>query len=125
MLWQSLKGRGIPPPLVQEGNSPPMEYSLESYVHQQPLSPPGTYPIPDTGMHDTDGTAFPLNYRNLSVEEKKEYLVITRNSLELLSSILDAEMEPKPLKVLLWLITTKQYLSKKKKKNNKAVLIDK
>jgi hypothetical protein len=52
-------------------------------------------------MHDTDGTAFPLNYRNLSVEEKKEYLVITRNSLELLSSILDAEMEPKPLKVLL------------------------
>ncbi|XP_062148381.1 TOM1-like protein 2 [Alnus glutinosa] len=96
--YMSLKGRGIPPPLVQEGNSPPMEYSLESYVHQQPLSPPGTYPIPDTGMHDTDGTAFPLNYRNLSVEEKKEYLVITRNSLELLSSILDAETEPKPLK---------------------------
>jgi hypothetical protein len=92
-----------------------MEYSLESYVHQQPLSPPGTYPIPDTGMHDTDGTAFPLNYRNLSVEEKKEYLVITRNSLELLSSILDAETEPKPLKVL----------KKKKKKKNKAVLIDK
>jgi len=78
-----------------------MEYSLESYVHQQPLSPPGTYPIPDTGMHDTDGTAFPLNYRNLSVEEKKEYLVITRNSLELLSSILDAETPQKPLKVIL------------------------
>lgn len=96
--YMSLKGRGIPPPLVQEGNSLPMQYSLESYVHQQPLSPPGTYPIPDIGMHDTDGTAFPLNYRNLSVEEKKEYLVITRNSLELLSSILDAESEPKPLK---------------------------
>lgn len=86
------------PPPEQEGDSYPIPYSLESYVHQQPMSPPETYPIPVTGMHDTDAPAFPLNYRNLSVEEKKEHLVITRNSLELLSSILNAETEPKPLK---------------------------
>ncbi|KAF5482402.1 hypothetical protein F2P56_002977 [Juglans regia] len=95
--YMGLKGRSIPP-LVEEGNSLPMQYSLESYVHQQPVSPPGSYPIPDTGMHDSGGSAFPFNYPGLSVEEKKEYLVVTRNSLELLSSILDAEAEPKPLK---------------------------
>lgn len=95
--YMSLKGRSIAPPL-QEGNSLPTEYSLESYVHQQPLSPPGSYPIPDTGMHDTIGSAFPFHYRSLSIEEKREYLVVTRNSLELLSSILNSETEPKPLK---------------------------
>ncbi|XP_075648725.1 TOM1-like protein 2 [Castanea sativa] len=94
--YMSLKGRSIPP-LVQEGNSLPMQYSLESY-DQQPLSPPERYPIPDTGMHDTGGSSLPFSYRILSVEEKKEYLVVTRNSLELFSSILNTETEPKPLK---------------------------
>lgn len=107
-IWQGLKGRSIPPP-VEEGNSLPMQYSLESYVHQQPVSPPGSYPIPDTGMHNIGGgSAFAFNHPGLSVEEKKEYLVVTRNSLELLSSILDAEAEPKPLKVSSWLLITKQ-----------------
>lgn len=105
--WQSLKGRSIAPPL-QEGNSLPTEYSLESYVHQQPLSPPGSYPIPDTGMHDTIGSAFPFHYRSLSIEEKREYLVVTRNSLELLSSILNSETEPKPLKVFFQVLNRKQ-----------------
>lgn len=90
--YMSLKGRSIPP-LVHEGNSLPIQYSMESYVHQQPMSPPERYPIPDTG-----GSSFPFSYRSLSVEEKKEYLVVTRNSLELFSSILNTETEPKPLK---------------------------
>ncbi|KAK9265635.1 hypothetical protein L1049_021482 [Liquidambar formosana] len=95
--YMGLKKRGTPP-TVEEGNSPPMQYSLESYVHQQPLSPPERYPIPDMGSHSADLSNFPYNYGSLSVEEKKEFLVITRNSLEVLSSILNSETEPKPIK---------------------------
>ncbi|RVW53556.1 TOM1-like protein 2 [Vitis vinifera] len=93
----SVKRSGTPPP-VQDGSSPPIPYSLESYVHQQPLSPPGSYPIPDAGLHRADSTAFSYNYGILSMKEKKEFLLITRNSLELLSSILDSQTEPKPIK---------------------------
>ncbi|KAL6338210.1 hypothetical protein AAG906_015178 [Vitis piasezkii] len=95
--YMSVKRSGTPPP-VQDGSSPPIPYSLESYVHQQPLSPPGSYPIPDAGLHRADSTAFSYNYGILSMKEKKEFLLITRNSLELLSSILDSETQPKPIK---------------------------
>uniref|UniRef100_F6HZK7 TOM1-like protein 2 n=2 Tax=Vitis vinifera TaxID=29760 RepID=F6HZK7_VITVI len=95
--YMSVKRSGTPPP-VQDGSSPPIPYSLESYVHQQPLSPPGSYPIPDAGLHRADSTAFSYNYGILSMKEKKEFLLITRNSLELLSSILDSQTEPKPIK---------------------------
>lgn len=77
-----------------------MQYALESF-DQQLLSPPERYPLPNAGLHDADSSALPFNYRSLSVEEKKEFLVITRNSVELLSSILNSETEPKPLKVFL------------------------
>ncbi|KAJ9696937.1 hypothetical protein PVL29_008932 [Vitis rotundifolia] len=95
--YMSLKRNGTPPQ-VQDGSSPPIPYSLESYVHQQPQSPPGSYPIPDAGLHSADSTTFSYNYGILSTKEKKEFLLITRNSLELLSSILDSETEPKPIK---------------------------
>lgn len=88
------------PPPVQDGSSSPIPYSLESYVHQQPLSPSGLNPIPDAGLHDADGTAFSYNYGILSMEEKKEFILITRNSVELLSSILESETEPKTIKVI-------------------------
>lgn len=94
--YMSLKERGTPPS-VQEGNSLPVQYAVESFG-QQPLSPPDRYPLPDSGLHDADGSAFPFNYQSLPGEEKKEFLVITRNSVELLSTILNSETEPKPLK---------------------------
>ncbi|KAJ6953062.1 hypothetical protein NC652_004908 [Populus alba x Populus x berolinensis] len=75
-----------------------MQYSLESYVNQEPLSPPGNYPIPDMGLHGADHYTLPYNFGGLSIKEKNEMLVTTRNSLELLSSILKAETEPKPIK---------------------------
>lgn len=81
--------------MVEEGHLPATQYNLESF-DQQPLSPPERYPLPDAV-----GSAFPFNYQSLSVEEKKEFLVITRNSIDLLSSILNSETEPKPLKVFL------------------------
>ncbi|KAG6783800.1 hypothetical protein POTOM_009474 [Populus tomentosa] len=96
--YMSLKERSLPPPPVEDGSSFPMQYSLESYVHQEPLSPPGNYPIPDMGLHGADHNTLPYNFGGLSIEEKNEMLVTTRNSLELLSSILKAETEPKPIK---------------------------
>ncbi|XP_011013579.1 PREDICTED: TOM1-like protein 2 [Populus euphratica] len=96
--YMSLKERSLPPPPVEDGSPFPMQYSLESFVHQEPLSPPGNYPIPDMGLHGADHNTLPYNFGGLSIKEKNEMLVTTRNSLELLSSILKAETEPKPIK---------------------------
>lgn len=77
-------------------------------MNEQLLSPPESYPIPDTGLRNHEHTT----YIGESIEEKKEFLVVTRNSLEILSSILNSEVEPKPIKVTLlspfcWLCFTK------------------
>lgn len=69
------------------------QYPLESHMNEQLLSPPESYPIPDTGLQNYDTT-----YIGESIEEKKEFLVVTRNSLEILSSILNSDVEPKPIK---------------------------
>ncbi|KAJ9176446.1 hypothetical protein P3X46_011756 [Hevea brasiliensis] len=95
--YVSLQGRSVPRS-VEDGDSPPMHYSLESFVHQQPLSPPERYPIPDSGFDDENHATLGYNSGTLSVEEKNECLVTTRNSFELLSSILNADTEPKPIK---------------------------
>ncbi|CAL9023526.1 unnamed protein product [Prunus brigantina] len=94
--YMSLRERSTNP-LAPEGTSPLMHSTLESYVHE-PLSPPERYPVPDTGLHGANHNDFAFNYQSLAVEEKKEFLVVARNSLELLSSILNTETDPKPLK---------------------------
>lgn len=63
-------------------------------MNEQLLSPPESYPIPDTGMRNHEQTT----YIGESIEEKKELLVVTRNSLEILSSIMNSDVEPKPIK---------------------------
>ncbi|XP_049406668.1 TOM1-like protein 2 [Solanum stenotomum] len=70
------------------------QYPLESHMNEQLLSPPESYPIPDMGMRNHEQTT----YIGESIEEKKEFLVVTRNSLEILSSILNSDVEPKPIK---------------------------
>ncbi|KAK6780654.1 hypothetical protein RDI58_022838 [Solanum bulbocastanum] len=70
------------------------QYPLESHMNEQLLSPPESYPIPDMGMQNHEQTS----YIGESIEEKKEFLVVTRNSLEILSSILNSDVEPKPIK---------------------------
>ncbi|KAL3328578.1 hypothetical protein AABB24_035957 [Solanum stoloniferum] len=70
------------------------QYPLESHMNEQLLSPPESYPIPDTGMQNHEQTT----YIGESIEEKKKFLVVTRNSLEILSSILNSDVEPKPIK---------------------------
>lgn len=98
LLWQNLKTREIPQS-AGDGNRAPMQYSLESYIDEQPMSPPERYPVPDSGLHGADNATFPYGYGIQSIEEKKEILEITRNSLEILSSILNSGSEPKPIKV--------------------------
>ncbi|CAN1766654.1 TOM1-like protein 2 [Linum perenne] len=91
VLFLNLKQRSV----LHEGNVAPVENSLESYF--QPMPPPGSFPVPDSGLRGMGHGIFPQNF--LSAEEKNEVLVTSRNSLELLSSILNADTEPKPIKV--------------------------
>ncbi|KAG5567411.1 hypothetical protein RHGRI_002829 [Rhododendron griersonianum] len=95
--YMNLKTREIPQS-SGDGNGAPMQYSLESYIDEQPMSPPERYPVPDSGLHGADNATFPYGYGIQSIEEKKEILEITRNSLEILSSILNSGSEPKPIK---------------------------
>lgn len=78
--YMSLKQRDTPLP-VQATDFTPMQYSLESDVHGEPISPPARYPIPE-----------------VSVEEKQNFILVTRNSLDLLSSMLSPETNPNPEK---------------------------
>ncbi|XP_044503735.1 TOM1-like protein 2 [Mangifera indica] len=94
--YMSLKERIVPPP-VGDGRMPPMHSSLESYVHQEPLSPE-SYPVPDTVLQSRDYFGLTYNFGSLSVDEKKELILITQNSVDLLSSLLNTETEPKPIK---------------------------
>ncbi|KAK4800451.1 hypothetical protein SAY86_020938 [Trapa natans] len=81
--YMNLKKRTKPP--NGESSSPDM-YSQESYIHQDPLSStiPEGYPIPEIEIHGTF---------HLSNEEKKEILVETRNTVDLLSSMINTETE--------------------------------
>ncbi|KAI3460959.1 hypothetical protein Pfo_017622 [Paulownia fortunei] len=93
--YMHLKSRGTP--AAQEESLPSMQHNLESYLEQQPLSPPERYPIPNTGLDNAEDVSF-ISYGFQSIEEKKEFLIVTRNTLDILSSILNSETEPKPLK---------------------------
>ncbi|XP_047312426.1 TOM1-like protein 2 [Impatiens glandulifera] len=58
-------------------------HSLESYMFQEPISPPERYPYPsqpELGLNDSDQSS----------EEKKEALEIARNSHDILSSIVNS-----------------------------------
>ncbi|KAL8530296.1 hypothetical protein ACS0TY_007360 [Phlomoides rotata] len=92
-----LKSREIPPSVPEEGY-PTTQYNLESYLGQQPLTPPERYPIPNTDAANEEDSTF-LSYGLQSTEEKKELLLVARNTLDILSSILNSDTEPKPIKV--------------------------
>ncbi|CAI0385775.1 unnamed protein product [Linum tenue] len=71
--YMSLKERSM----LADGNAPPMQYSLESYLDHQPLSPPGSYPVPDSGVPPGfEHATFRENYHGLSVEEKNEVIMV-------------------------------------------------
>lgn len=89
----SLKTNRIPAGSPGGNSGPPYE-TMESRVYQQPLSP---RPLPDMDLMGIEDDISPYSYASQSVEQKKELLVVSRNSLDLLSSILDSGMEPIPI----------------------------
>ncbi|MED6116571.1 hypothetical protein PIB30_101474 [Stylosanthes scabra] len=95
--YMSLQER-VEPVDVGGGSSPRVPHTLESYMQQQGLDPPSSYPVPEAGLVSMDDLAFFSGHQRMSTEEKKELLVVARNSLELLSSIINSEAEPKTLK---------------------------
>ncbi|XP_076931205.1 TOM1-like protein 2 [Bidens hawaiensis] len=94
--YLNLKADGIPT-RSQGGNSSPGSRSMESLVYEQPIPAPDRYPLPDIDLMGLEDETAPYTYSGQSVEQKKELLLVGRNSLELLSSILDSGMEPIPI----------------------------
>lgn len=95
--YMNLKSREIPTQ-KRDGSSAPLFYPLdEEFGEQGSLS--GDYPLPSSGQQDTgaeDSSAF--QGLLISTEEKRELLVITRNSLEVISSLLNSEAKEEALK---------------------------
>ncbi|KAJ8899509.1 hypothetical protein K2173_018483 [Erythroxylum novogranatense] len=94
--YMSLKERSISAP--RDGMLLPTQYSSESYIQQLPLSPPESHNVTDSELNGAEYPANLYNHGSVSVEKRNEFLLTTRNSLELLSSILNSETEPKPIK---------------------------
>ncbi|KAH6811534.1 hypothetical protein C2S51_025296 [Perilla frutescens var. frutescens] len=94
--YMNLKSKEFPPTAPEE-NLPTMQHNLESYLGQQQLVPPERYPIANAGSANEEVPSF-ISYGFQSNEAKKELLLVTRNSLEILSSILNSDTEPKPMK---------------------------
>ncbi|KAF8083177.1 hypothetical protein N665_0790s0038 [Sinapis alba] len=90
--YMSLEGdNGLNADNAVEGQS-----SLGSLMQRPvPVPPPGSYPVPNQEQARGEDDGF-LNYNfgNLSINDKKEQIEITRNSLELLSSMLNTEGKP-------------------------------
>ena len=76
--------------------------SLESLMQRPvPVPPPGSYPVPNqVQARGDDGGSFDYNFGNLSIKDKKEQIEITRNSLELLSSMLNTDGKPNHTEVI-------------------------
>lgn len=84
---------------IEDGSSHPMQYTLESYIHQQPISAPETYLAFDREILKADSNTFAFNFGNLSTKEKKEFIVATGNNVELFSNMLNTKTNSKSLKV--------------------------
>ncbi|KAG6437885.1 hypothetical protein SASPL_102816 [Salvia splendens] len=94
--YMNLKSREFPPP-AQEESFPSDQRNLESYLGEQQLAPSERQSIPNSGAANEEVPSF-ITYGFQSNEEKKEHLLVARNSLDILSSILNSDTEPKPIK---------------------------
>lgn len=96
---QSLNSRQIPDALHDDGNSPFTHGTDE----RGQLAIPQRYPYSNIDEHDFDSNEAFYESEGLPVEEKKEILVVTRNSIDILASILNSVPQQKHIKVLLLL----------------------
>ncbi|XP_071738162.1 TOM1-like protein 2 [Rutidosis leptorrhynchoides] len=92
----NLKAKGIPN-TRHTGNSSPMHQTTESMVYEQPMTTSDRYPLPDLDLLGIEDDASTYTYVRQSVEQKKELLLVGRNSVDLLSSIIDSGMDPIPI----------------------------
>lgn len=94
-----MKDKKLPSNIPDHG--PSTFSSFDPSIDEHEAVFPGVYPSPPIDNQKTDfayyGGAF-------SLEEKKEFLVITRSSVEVLSSMLNAETQEKPVKVCISLL---------------------
>ncbi|XP_020581635.1 TOM1-like protein 2 isoform X2 [Phalaenopsis equestris] len=94
--YLNLKSREIPNEQA-DGSSAQLFSSLEDDFEEHESLPRG-YPLPSSGLQTTVVGSVPLQGVSISNEEKKELLTITRNSLEIISSLLSSETKEKPTK---------------------------
>ncbi|KAH7669822.1 ENTH/VHS domain-containing protein [Dioscorea alata] len=92
--YLSLKARQMPDALHDDGNSPFTHGTDERRV----LAIPQRYPYSNIDEHDFDSNEAFYESEGLPVEEKKEILVVTRNSIDILASILNSVPQQKPIK---------------------------
>ncbi|KAG0461989.1 hypothetical protein HPP92_020465 [Vanilla planifolia] len=74
-----------------DGSSAQLLYSLEDFDDEHAFLAEG-YPIHSSDQQPTVEGSFSFEEMTLSMEEKKEMLAITRNSLEILSSLLNTNI---------------------------------
>ncbi|KAK9140551.1 hypothetical protein Scep_010232 [Stephania cephalantha] len=84
--YKSLKTRTIPSSM--QDNVPSVLSYLGTSANGEPLSPPSSYPVPNPDAGNVDDADTFYYTSSGGVEEQKEFLVVTRNSVELLSSML-------------------------------------
>lgn len=93
--YLSLNSRQIPDALHDDGNSPFTHGTDE----RGQLAIPQRYPYSNIDEHDFDSNEAFYESEGLPVEEKKEILVVTRNSIDILASILNSVPQQKHIKV--------------------------
>lgn len=93
--YMSVKDKKLPSRIPDGVNSASTFSSFERGIDDQEADLPDNYPFP---ILDNQSADFGYHGGALSVEERKEFLVVTRNSIEILSSLLNADTEQKPVK---------------------------
>ncbi|KAJ0980638.1 hypothetical protein J5N97_008893 [Dioscorea zingiberensis] len=89
--YLSLKARQVPDTLHDDGN-----FSFtQGTTDEGRAAVPQRYPFPNIDEHASDFTEFAYQPEGLPVEEKKEILVVTRNSIDILTSILNSGPQQK------------------------------
>lgn len=92
--YLSLKARQIPNALHDDGSSP---FTHGTDEHRVAI--PQRYPYSNRDERDSDSNEAFYESEGLPVEEKKEILVVTRNSVDILASILNSIPQRKRTKV--------------------------
>ncbi|KAK8960753.1 hypothetical protein KSP40_PGU017231 [Platanthera guangdongensis] len=97
--YMNLKSREVPtqPTQQRDGSSAPLFYSPDEEFGERG-SVPGEYALPRSGQQDAVEDSGTFQGMLLSTEQKRELLVITKNSLEIISSLLNSETKEETIK---------------------------